>query len=119
MRDSSKINTLLADYMGGVEDDAVLTRTEKLFSEIRHEIEERDGLLKDYVDILEDGSVKAKVNPLTDWHKKYEDMRQRYIDRWMNGANDGVDPADVSDGTDPEPDAETLPTSELFVKGAE
>ena len=112
MRDSSKINTLLADYMGGIEDDAVLARTEELFSEIRHEIEERDGLLKDYVDILEDGSVKAKVNPLTDWHKKYEDMRQRYIDRWKTG--------DDSEGTDAKPqgddEPETLPMEELFVE---
>lgn len=120
MRDSSKINTLLADYMGGIEDDAVLARTEELFSEIRHEIEERDGLLKDYVDILEDGSVKAKINPLTDWHKKYEDMRQRYIDRWKTGDDKDYKPVDGSEGTDAKPqgddEPETLPMEDLFVE---
>lgn len=110
MKDSSAINQLLADYMAGLEDP---TTVEPLFSEIRHEIEERDGYLKDYVDIAEDGTVTAKVNGLTDYKTKYEDMRQKYIDRWMNGADGGVDPED------PEPDAETLPASELFVKGDE
>lgn len=120
MRDSSAINNLLAEYMSGIEDDAVLTRTEELFSEIRHEIEERDGLLKDYVDILEDGSVKTKVNPLTDWHKKYEDMRQRYIDRWKNGDVKDYKPVDGSEGTEAKPqgddEPETLPMEELFVE---
>ena len=95
MRDSSKINTLLADYMGGIEDDAVLVRTEELFSE-------------------------AKVNPLTDWHKKYEDMRQRYIDRWKTGDDKDYKPVDDSEGTDAKPqgddEPETLPMEELFVE---
>lgn len=116
MKDSSAINQLLADYMAGLEDPTVV---EPLFSEIRHEIEERDGYLKDYVTIAEDGTVTAKVNALTDYKEKYESMRQKYIDRWMNGADDKVDPVDISDESDPEPDAETLPASELFVKGGE
>lgn len=119
MRDSSAINNLLAEYMSGLEGEAI-TKADALFSEIRHEIEERDGLLKDYVDILEDGSVKAKVNPLTDWHKKYEDMRQRYIDRWKTGDDKDYKPVDDSEGTDAKPqgddEPETLPMEELFVE---
>ena len=46
-------------------------------------------------------------------------MRQKFIDRWMNGAYDKVDPDDTTDESAPEPDAETLPASELFVKGDE
>lgn len=119
MRDSSKINDLLAEYMEGLEGEA-LTNADTLFSEIRHEIEERDGYLKEYVDVLEDGTVKAKVNPLTDWHKKYEDMRQRYIDRWKTGDDKDYKPVDDSEGTDAKPqgddEPETLPMEELFVE---
>lgn len=119
MRDSSAINDLLAEYMEGLEGEA-LTKVDALFSEIRHEIEERDGYLKDYVDILEDGTVKAKVNPLTDWQKKYEDMRQRYIDRWKTGSDPDYKPLDGSDGTTAKPEGddtpETLPMEKLLVE---
>ena len=119
MRDSSAINDLLVEYMEGLEGEA-LTKVDTLFSEIRHEIEERDGYLKEYVDVLEDGTVKAKVNTLTDWHKKYEDMRQRYIDRWKNGDDNGYKSLDGSEGTETKPqggdEPETLPMEELFVE---
>lgn len=99
----SGINKLLRSIMetGGMTEDM-----ETHIQRIQNDFDEREGILKKYGEIYDgedkdeyDFTENTSINePVEDYKSKYEEMQQKYLDRFFGGTSEKVE--DIKEETE-------------------